>query len=151
VLKARSQCTPVNLKCEYLINPIGIDAQYPRFTWQLNDNRQGAIQQAWQIVVSTDSVETANGHGNIWKTGRTASSKMPVVYQGVNLQPFTKYFWNVVIPSNSTATLYLDAKKVFEYNKEISDNQGIMVESQSPGNYKLQLASGSYTFIIKNN
>ena len=25
-----------NLKCEYLINPIGIDTNAPRFSWQIN-------------------------------------------------------------------------------------------------------------------
>jgi len=37
--------TPVavaDLRCEYLQNPLGIDAVQPRFTWRLADERQGA-------------------------------------------------------------------------------------------------------------
>ncbi len=29
------QCSVVNLKTEYLVNPIGLDTPAPRFTWQL--------------------------------------------------------------------------------------------------------------------
>ena len=44
------------LQCEYLVNPLGIDAPSPRFTWQLADARQGAKQKAYQVLVSTDSL-----------------------------------------------------------------------------------------------
>ncbi|RYZ96652.1 MAG: hypothetical protein EOP47_23460, partial [Sphingobacteriaceae bacterium] len=40
---------PADLKCEYLVNPIGIDAPTPRLTWLLNDNREGAVQKAYSV------------------------------------------------------------------------------------------------------
>ena len=88
---------PTDLKCEYLTNPIGIDATSPRFIWQLKDDRAGAIQSAYQIFVGTDSLEVKSGKGNAWHTAKTNLAKNLVSYQGKALQPFTKYYWTVCL------------------------------------------------------
>jgi alpha-L-rhamnosidase len=92
-----NQNGPRNLKCEYLVNPIGIDASPLRFNWQMEVERQGASQQAYQVLVGTDSTKVAGGKGNIWESGRVNSGLMPVIYQGQKVKPFTKYFWSVKI------------------------------------------------------
>jgi len=94
-LQLSAQPGPVNLKCEYLIRPIGLDSSNPRFTWQLNDPRSGAIQNGYQILVGTDSAAVANGNGKIWDTGRVPSDSMLITYAGSKLTPFTRYFWMV--------------------------------------------------------
>ena len=33
-------CKPVNLVCDYLVNPLGIDNPTPRLSWMLNDARK---------------------------------------------------------------------------------------------------------------
>jgi len=83
------------LQCEYLINPLGIDSYHPRLSWMLNDARTGALQTAWQLSVSTDSVDV--DHGNTWRTAKTSSGITRVTYQGAPLQPFTRYYWRVAI------------------------------------------------------
>ncbi|WP_461453120.1 glycoside hydrolase family 78 protein [Mucilaginibacter sp.] len=88
---------PTNLKCEYLINPIGMDATHPRFIWQLKDDRAGAFQSGYQLFVSTDSLAVKNGKGNVWQTAKVTSAKNLVSYQGKALQPFTKYYWTVCL------------------------------------------------------
>jgi alpha-L-rhamnosidase len=93
--KTSDKCIPVGLQCEYLINPIGIDNPHPRLKWKLNDTRRGAVQNAYEIIVNTDSVEAVNGNGNMWKTGRIDDESMLVTYNGKELRPFTKYFWAV--------------------------------------------------------
>ncbi len=50
-----------NLKCEYLVNPVGIDAQKPRFTWQMHSTESGATQKAWYLLVGTDSAQVTKG------------------------------------------------------------------------------------------
>ena len=86
---------PDKLRCEHLINPLGIDENSPRLTWLLNDARFGAIQNAYRIIVGTDSLAVALGQGTSWDTQKVLSDKMLVSYQGQQLQPFTKYFWQV--------------------------------------------------------
>ena len=85
----------VNQRCEYLVNPIGIDVQHPRLTWSMNDNSLHVGQSAYQINVGTDSSKVAAGTGELWTTGKVTSSGMLTEYEGLSLQPFTRYFWSV--------------------------------------------------------
>lgn len=97
LISAFSFAQPVNLQCEHLINPIGIDASAPRLQWQMHDSREGALQTAYQLFVGTDSLEVSSGRGNVWETGKISGSEMLVSYVGKSLQPFTKYYWTVVL------------------------------------------------------
>jgi len=87
---------PINLKCEYLLNPIGLDSATPRLHWQMQDNREGALQTAYQVIAGTDSVQVAAGKGNCWDSGRISGANRLVFYQGKALQPFAKYYWSVI-------------------------------------------------------
>ena len=91
----QEECKPVNLHCDHLINPLGIDNANPRLSWMLDDARQGARQTAYQIIVSTDSLKANNENGEIWNSGKKESDQILVTYPEKNLQPFTKYYWKV--------------------------------------------------------
>ncbi len=92
---AQLNCVPIDLQCENLIDPLGIDAPAPRVSWRLKDKRAGAIQSGYQIFISTDSSQVLNGKGTVWQTGKITSSKQRVNYAGKPLTPFTKYYWTV--------------------------------------------------------
>ena len=57
-------CKPVNLVCDYLVNPLGIDNPAPRLSWMLNDARKGARQTACQVIVDKDSLGIDCREGN---------------------------------------------------------------------------------------
>ena len=60
----------INLKTEYLINPIGIDIQNPRLMW----NCEGGIKQtAFRIIAKSDEK-------NVWDSGKVVSSSMHADY-----------------------------------------------------------------------
>jgi len=86
-----------NLRCEYLVNPIGIDAHRPRLTWIMSDDRRGAAQSAYELIVGADSSKISSGIGDQWTTGKVTSSAMRVEYNGTPLEPFTRYFWRVKV------------------------------------------------------
>ncbi|RZF59491.1 alpha-L-rhamnosidase [Sphingobacterium corticibacterium] len=88
---------PVQLKCEYLTDPIGIDISNPRLTWKMEDSRQGAFQTAYQVIVDTDSMSVVDNLGTVWDTGKQAESDMLVSYAGERLRPLTRYFWKVIV------------------------------------------------------
>lgn len=88
---------PVNLQCEYLVNPLGTDIRRPRFTWQMTGDRQGASWKAFRVFVGTDSADVAKGTANIWKSGKVNSNLIPFVYGGPELESFTRYYWSVQI------------------------------------------------------
>ncbi|MBL7756134.1 MAG: alpha-L-rhamnosidase N-terminal domain-containing protein, partial [Chitinophagaceae bacterium] len=95
-LQAQEDCRPVLLRCEYLVNPIGLDEAHPRLSWQLQDTRTGAGQNAYRITVGTDSLAVVNGKGNMWQLQQTGIDQR-IRYAGQPLLPFSRYYWNVQI------------------------------------------------------
>jgi alpha-L-rhamnosidase len=92
---ANAQVAAVSLRCEHLMSPLGIDAQQPRLSWEIDDLRQGALQSAYTVLVSTDSVQLSINKGLIWNSGKIKTSASLISYQGRALQPFTRYYWRV--------------------------------------------------------
>ena len=87
--------TPVDLKTEYLSNPLGLDAAKPRFTWRIDDRRQGARQTAYRILVGKDSAALQQGKATDWNSGWVRADHQLTTYKGKPLQPFTNYYWRV--------------------------------------------------------
>src|SRR5688572_11837777 len=85
------------LKCEHLVNPLGIDASEPRLSWMMIDNRNGARQVAYKIILGTDSASVASGKSVYWESPKIASTSNLHIYKGKALQPFTKYYWRVIL------------------------------------------------------
>jgi len=135
--KSYSQVMPINLRCEYLENAIGIDATTPRFTWQMSGNTSGLSQKAYQLFVGTDSVEVSNGKGDIWQSKQIDSSTIPIVYQGQKLQPFTPYFWGVKI---------LDERGKWSAISSVAKFETGMMEQ---GNWKGSWIDDSHDYNIK--
>lgn len=81
------------LRCEYLVAPLGIDVPSPRLSWQLPVDVD--VQEAYQVIVGTDSVRVAQGMGDSWNSGKQTISNVLAVYAGQKLQPYTRYYWKV--------------------------------------------------------
>ena len=91
----KNRFSAFNLKCEHLVNPLGIDAPNPRFTWQMRDERMGARQSAFRIIVGRDSSEVSHGKGDVMDSGKIGSDLNMLVYEGIPLTPLTRYFWSI--------------------------------------------------------
>lgn len=95
---AQSPMRATDLRCEYRVNPLGIDEPAPRFSWRLEDARRSAFQQAYRITVDSDSAALASGRASVWDSGKVLSSQTNnVIYQGGEFEPRTRYFWRVEV------------------------------------------------------
>lgn len=91
----------VNLKCEYLKNPVGMDALKPRFSWVAASDGNDVKQATYRIQVSAEDTLFANPD---WDSGTVASdNSVHVVYEGLQLKPRTRYYIRVKI-SDSKGT-----------------------------------------------
>jgi alpha-L-rhamnosidase len=87
---------PMQLQCDSLTTPLGIDSKQPRFSWKLQDTRYGARQTAYQIQIGSGPASLSDGKADVWESGRISSSKSTgVSYDGPSLQPERRYFWRV--------------------------------------------------------
>ncbi|MGH2533130.1 MAG: family 78 glycoside hydrolase catalytic domain [Thermomicrobiales bacterium] len=88
--------TPTTRRCEYLTNPLGIDISQPRLSWTLDANARGRRQTAYQILVSTSEDRLIAGDGDLWDTGKIASSQsVHMAYEGTPLVSGQRAFWAV--------------------------------------------------------
>ena len=86
------------MKCEYRENPVGIETQNPRLTWQVNSSESDGRQKAYQIIAGTDSMEVMKGIGNIWDSGKVSSDQsLNIPFKGETLNSGSKYFWKVKV------------------------------------------------------
>lgn len=87
-----------SLRCEYLVNPLGIDERKPRLSWAIESGRRGARQTAWRICVSSSPGKLAEGKGDRWDSGRVESARTThVEYAGRPLHSREVCHWCVVV------------------------------------------------------
>jgi alpha-L-rhamnosidase len=92
----RGLIIPVNLRCEYRPDPMGINTAAPRFSWEFSSGARGQFQSAYEVLVSDDLEDLARDKGNAWSTGRISSGEnIQVGYAGKELRPATRYCWKV--------------------------------------------------------
>lgn len=90
-----SSCIPVELKCEYISQPLGIDVVAPRLMWQLLTHNQQVSQSAYQIVVAT-SVKALLAGESLFDSGKVFSGEsVNILCPGLTLQARQRYYWRV--------------------------------------------------------
>ena len=74
-----------DLKTEYRVNPIGLDAARPAFSWKLDSDRQNVTQRAYRLRVFA-------GESCVWDSGEQESEQsLYHVYGGPALEPRCAY------------------------------------------------------------
>ncbi len=84
---------PTDLKCEYLVDPLGIDVREPRLFWIPSHPDRGGKPSAYQILVSKDP---SCAKGDVWDSGEVVSPEfIQIVFKGKPLVSDTTYYWKV--------------------------------------------------------
>jgi hypothetical protein len=98
LLSSRAAVMATGLQCEYLTDPLGIDVQTPRFTWQLSDadHSRGQKQTGYQVLVARSPALLAEGRADIWDSGKVVSAQSALVpFAGKKLASGENCFWKV--------------------------------------------------------
>ncbi|MGI8907975.1 MAG: family 78 glycoside hydrolase catalytic domain [Candidatus Sumerlaeaceae bacterium] len=91
-------CRAVDLKCEYMTQPLGIEVTAPRFSWRIEDSRRGARQTSYRILVASTPELLERNKADLWDSGKIDKDETSnVVYAGKPLRSSTRYFWNVQV------------------------------------------------------
>jgi alpha-L-rhamnosidase len=91
-----SPVTMLNLRCEYLQNPMGVNSLNPRLSWALSSNQRGWRQSAYQIQVASSAKLLSAGKPDLWDSGKVASTQsLNIRYGGRPLKSGDKCFWKV--------------------------------------------------------
>jgi len=88
--------TPSNLKCEYLVDPLGIDILAPRLSWNLDSFSRNESQTAYQILVAQSFSELEENTGSLWDSGKVETSNtLHIPYSGSELSSTRRCYWKV--------------------------------------------------------
>ena len=83
---AACSIAPVNLRCEYRRDPLGVDVKVPRLSWELKAATKvgrGLRQIAYRIVVTSSREKLERDAGDLWDTGRIESDEtLGIPYTG---------------------------------------------------------------------
>ena len=83
----------VDARCEYKLNPIGIDIVNPRLSWKINSPERKIIQTAYRVIVADDAMKLRKDIGNVWDSKKISSSaSIQVEYTGKSLQSAKTYY-----------------------------------------------------------
>jgi alpha-L-rhamnosidase len=91
--EAKGPQAPTGLRCEYLVNPLGVDTPKPRLSWILEHSERGQGQSSYEILVSAQPNAEA---GDLWASGKVDSAdSTQIVYAGKALQSGSTYYWRI--------------------------------------------------------
>lgn len=83
-----------DLRCEYAVDPLGVDTVPPRLSWRVVSAERGQRQTAWRILVASAPERMARDEGDLWDSGRVEGSQTVAVrYGGAPLHSSQAVFW----------------------------------------------------------
>jgi len=93
---SQAQIKLQNLRCELLVNPLGIDVLQPRLSWEITSSKRNTMQQAYQIIVSSSLEKLKNDNGDLWNSNKMNSDKsIQIKYNGKLLTSGQACFWKI--------------------------------------------------------
>jgi alpha-L-rhamnosidase len=85
-----------DLRCEYLEDPMGVDAARPRLSWVIQSQQRGQRQTAYQLLVAASPAALEYDRGDLWDSGKVASDETAhVIYAGPPLGSRQVCCWKV--------------------------------------------------------
>ena len=76
----QSSLMPTNLRCEYLVDPLGIGEVNPRLSWEMESGKgksslRGQKQTAFQVQVFSTQKLFSKGIADLWDSGQITSDQ----------------------------------------------------------------------------
>ena len=84
-----------DLRTEYRVNPMGLAAKAPRFSWKMESQEKDTLQTAYEIHVTDENGKL------VWNSGKKASDQSVLIsYEGEALASETLYTVQVSVADN---------------------------------------------------
>ena len=93
---ADSDLAANQLRCEYRLDPRGIDVIKPRLSWAMESSKRGQMQSAYQVLVASDVESLKQNRADLWDSGKVRSDRSnQVAYEGSPLRSRMQCCWKV--------------------------------------------------------
>jgi hypothetical protein len=119
---------PTGVRCDYAVNPLGVDSQTPRLFWKLQSDERGQKQTAYEILASSSPKLLAQNNGDLWDSGKIFSVEtIQIDYAGKKLNSFRQIFWKVRV--------WDSRGKVSDWSKPAAWTMGVLQNSDWHANW----------------
>jgi len=89
---------PTLPRCEYLVNPVGIDVKQPRLNWVVTSPARGQVQTAYRVLVASGPDLLGQDRGDLWDSGKVAGDETTSIpYAGKPLADHQRAHWKVKV------------------------------------------------------
>ncbi len=89
---------PLQLRCEYLVDPLGLQETAPRLSWIVESGERGQRQTAYRVLVAGSPQLLARDKGDLWDSSLPGSDEtVAVVYAGKPLASHQRCYWKVKV------------------------------------------------------
>ncbi|MHC4574462.1 MAG: glycoside hydrolase family 78 protein [Planctomycetota bacterium] len=86
------------LRCEYRLNPLGVDVVRPRLSWVLESSRRAQKQTAYRLLVAGSEENLNKNRGDLLDTGKVESDQsVHIQYSGRPLKSRMRCYWRVKV------------------------------------------------------
>ena len=144
-LAGGSSLSPTTLRCEYLVNPLGLEETRPRLSWVDVSGERGARQRAYRILVANNPAELRSEKNLLWDSGKVDSDQSTQVeYAGAPLHSMQRAYWRVQIWDDNAKTSESQGSTFWEMgllNKSDWSAQWIGMKAQPSETVSLKSAS----------
>jgi len=90
-----------HLRCEYKVNPLGIDIAGPRLSWVLESELRDVKQAAYRITAASSVRQLQDENDLLWDSGRRQSDQsIHIEYEGKKPVSRQRIYWQVRIWDN---------------------------------------------------
>ncbi|MBM3494206.1 MAG: hypothetical protein FJX72_07785, partial [Armatimonadetes bacterium] len=97
----RASLRAAYLRCEYLADPVGVNAVHPRLSWELthaDPRMRGAKQTAYRVRCASSPSLLVTGKADLWDSGKAKSEATShIAYGGKPVAPGSQAFWQVKV------------------------------------------------------
>ena len=139
-----------NLKCEYQINPRGVEKEQPFLSWEIKAKaKRNIIQGSYRVILVESKNVPSENIAHFWDSGVVRSNQsVNVKYIGKPLDSAKKYYWRVQIEDSKGNKSEFSEWASFEtgiLNEEGWVAKWIHAPSNEPSNYPFL----KYNFMIQ--
>jgi len=120
---------PIHLRCEYRVEPLGIDERVPRFSWALASEERSQVQSAYRVLVARSEEDLEAEETLLWDSGRVESNRsVGIEYGGEALRSGSRCVWNVRVWDGAGNPSPYGGPAVFEMSLlDRSDWEGVWI------------------------
>ena len=85
-----------DLRCEFMVDPVGINADSPRLSWKLKSNAQNEKQTAFEVLAASSEVLLTPEKADLYSSGKIEGDWSHLFpYVGKRPDGLEKVFWKV--------------------------------------------------------